>query len=85
MLENTPVQPKDKSTLKWLREAGYQSLPHFMMSYGLKFGDDDDLDEAKAIISQMREEDQRQWEAEHANAGNTTGLERRMLTTVLGD
>jgi hypothetical protein len=80
MPDNTPVQPKDKSTLKWLRDAGYRNLPHFMMSYCLKFGDDDDLDEAKAIIAQMREEDQRQWEAEHANTGNTAGPERRMLT-----
>jgi hypothetical protein len=83
MSDNTPIQPKDKSQYRWFRDGGYTGMPHFMATYGLKLSNDDDLEEAKAIIARMREEDQKQWEAEHGNAGTTAGLKRRMLITTV--
>jgi hypothetical protein len=38
MAAQTPLQPKDKTDSKWLRDAGYPGgMPQFMTSYGLKF------------------------------------------------
>jgi hypothetical protein len=42
--------------LDWIEEH-YRNSEHFMMSYGLKFYDDEDLQEAKAIVEAMMNRD----------------------------
>jgi len=55
------MQPKDKSDSKWLRDAGYSGMPQFMASYGFKMPDD--FDDAKKLLAQFRDEQQKEWEA----------------------
>jgi len=65
MAYQAPLEPKDKSDSKWLRDAGYSGdIRQFMISYGLKFPDE--IDEAKKLIDEFRKEQQEEWEA-----GNT--------------
>jgi hypothetical protein len=70
MTAQTPLQPKDKSDSKWLRDGGYPNIIHFMASYGLKWPDE--IDEAKELINSFRKEEQKQWEAANINTGNET-------------
>ena len=69
MAAQTPLQPKDKTDSKWLRDAGYPGgMPQFMTSYGLKFPDD--IDEAKKLLDGFRKDQQEEWEAANANTSN---------------
>jgi len=71
MASQAPLEPKDKSNSKWLRDAGYSGdIRQFMMSYGLKFPDE--IDEAKKLIDEFRKEQQKEWEA--ANTSNEIPL-----------
>ncbi|KAF2666031.1 hypothetical protein BT63DRAFT_481841 [Microthyrium microscopicum] len=62
------IEPKYKSDSKWLKDAGYDGMPQFMISYGLKFPED--IDEAKKLIDGFREEQQAEFEAKYKR--NTT-------------
>ncbi|KAE8446608.1 hypothetical protein EG329_011801 [Mollisiaceae sp. DMI_Dod_QoI] len=59
---SSDIQPKDKSENQWLRESGWTGKKHFMESYGLKFWEDDDIQQANEILRQMRALDQKSWE-----------------------
>lgn len=43
---------------RW-RDAGFTSFNHFMMSYGLKMHNDDDVQEAKAILRGLYQDESR--------------------------
>ncbi|OJI90978.1 hypothetical protein ABZX51_004484 [Aspergillus tubingensis] len=65
----TPQQPDDippneKSQYRMIKEAGFNGMHDFMLSYGLKPYDFEDYDEAKEILDTMRRYDQEYWEAE---------------------
>lgn len=63
-------EPNKMSQNKFLKEAGYRNFQHFMQSYGLKnIVDDDELEEAKAILSGLRQLAQLQWEMEDKGTG----------------
>ena len=67
MADQAPLEPKDKSDSKWIRDAGYSGgIKEFMISYGLKFPNE--IDQAKNLIDEFRKEDQKEWEA--ANTSN---------------
>jgi hypothetical protein len=68
MTAQTPLQPKDKTDSKWLRDGGYTGMPHFMASYGLKFPDE--IDEAHELIDRFRKDDQEKWDAANINTSN---------------
>jgi hypothetical protein len=68
MTAQTPLQPKDKSDSKWLRDAGYRGMQQFMASYGFKWPDE--IDEAKELINSFRKDQQEEWEAANTNTGN---------------
>jgi len=50
-------QPSRKSDYQIIKDGGFRDMKHFMESYGLRMHDDDDLQEAKAILQMMREND----------------------------
>ncbi|KAF8862108.1 hypothetical protein BDZ45DRAFT_586067 [Acephala macrosclerotiorum] len=56
------TQPKDKSNYSMVREGGYGSMKNFAESQGLRLYNDEDVQEAKAILDAFREHDQRAWE-----------------------
>jgi hypothetical protein len=58
---NSEMQPKDKSDSKWLHDAGYRGMPEFMASYGFKIPDE--WDDAKKLLAEFRDEQQKEWEA----------------------
>lgn len=62
---STDIAPKDQSQRQFLKECGYDGMQHFMLSYGLKMWNDDDLEEAKAILEGLRETWQAEWERNH--------------------
>lgn len=66
MATQNPLQPKDKTDSKWLRDAGYPGgMPQFMTSYGLRFPDE--IDKAKELINGFRNDDQEKWEASNTS------------------
>ena len=69
MATQTPLQPKDKTDSKWLRDAGYPGgMPQFMTSFGLQFPDE--IDKAKELINGFRNDDQEKWETSNTNTSN---------------
>lgn len=60
---SSDIAPKDKSQNRFLKDAGYDNMLHFMSSFGLKMGNGDDLEEAKAIRKCLRQVLQMDWEA----------------------
>lgn len=62
---NSPPEtaPKDQSNYKFLKEAGYDNMPHFMDTYGLRLGNHDDVEEAKVIRQGLKDAAQADWEA----------------------
>jgi len=59
-MPNTP-NPSSISTNAFLKAGGFDSMNHFMQCYGLRMYNDDDVQEAKAIIAGMRANDQAQY------------------------
>ena len=47
---DTAPASKPMSQYAMVREAGFTSFNQFMLSYGLKIHDDDDIKEAQAIL-----------------------------------
>jgi hypothetical protein len=55
------IPPKTKSDSEWLRDMGYRGgLHEFKISYGFK---NDEVDDARRLIGQFRDEQQEEWEA----------------------
>lgn len=55
------IPPKTKSDSEWLRDMGYRGGFHeFKVIYGFKFDEEDD---ARRLIAQFRDEQQKEWEA----------------------
>ncbi|KAL4943179.1 hypothetical protein BDV06DRAFT_221519 [Aspergillus oleicola] len=54
---DTPQPPEEKSQYQILKEGGYNDLPSFMHSYGLKMHNDEDIQEAKEILRRFDEYD----------------------------
>jgi hypothetical protein len=65
------MQPKDKSDYRFLKDGGYRNMQHFLQSYCLKLGDDEDLEEGKQILLGLREIEQAQWEEKQAEKNRT--------------
>ena len=60
---STSLQPKDRSISQGVKNAGFTNFTHMMNSYGLKRHDEDDVQEAKAILAAFNKADQEDWEA----------------------
>ena len=68
MTAQEPIQPKDKTDSKWLRDAGYPlGMPQFMAIRGLQFPFE--VDKAKELINKFRNDEQKKWEACNRNTG----------------
>ena len=57
------IEPKNKSDYRIIRDAGFKSMYHFMLSHNLKIHDNDDYQHAKQIPQAFREGDQEEYEA----------------------
>jgi hypothetical protein len=55
-------QPKDRSDHAVLQQGGWEDRDKFMLSYGLKMHNDDDVQEGKAILQAYKDHDQRAYE-----------------------
>ncbi|PVH79849.1 hypothetical protein DL98DRAFT_532692 [Cadophora sp. DSE1049] len=69
----TPPNPALKSDYKFLKEAGWENMYYFMLSYGLKIHDDEDYEEGKAILKALRESEQEAWEEEYGKEKGNRG------------
>ncbi|KAF9076529.1 hypothetical protein BDP27DRAFT_1313494 [Rhodocollybia butyracea] len=58
-------QPKDMSQDAFVKYQGFRNFPEFMLSYGLKIYNLDDVEEAKSILAGLRQAAQEQWEEEN--------------------
>jgi hypothetical protein len=68
------IPPKTKSDSKWLRDMGYRGgLHEFRISYGFK---NDELDDARHLIGQFRDEQQEEWEALRRDEASPLTLEK---------
>ncbi|PWY73079.1 hypothetical protein BO94DRAFT_239131 [Aspergillus sclerotioniger CBS 115572] len=59
------ITPNEKSQYRLFKDAGFNGMHDFMLSYGLKPSNFEDYDGAHQIIDPMRRYDQEHWEAEH--------------------
>ncbi|RAK98684.1 uncharacterized protein BO80DRAFT_361175 [Aspergillus ibericus CBS 121593] len=59
------IPPEEKSQYRMIKDAGYNNMHDFMLSYGIKPSSLGGYDEARQIIDIMRRHDQEIWEAEH--------------------
>jgi hypothetical protein len=64
------VEPKDKTDYAIIKEGGWDSMHHFMISYGLKMHDDEDYAQAKQIVRAFRQHDQKDYEARQQEKNN---------------
>jgi hypothetical protein len=68
------IPPKTKSDSKWLRDMGYRGgLHEFRISYGFK---NDEVDDARHLIGQFRDEQQEEWEALRRDKASPSTLEK---------
>ena len=52
--------PTGKSDYAMIKDAGFRNKNEFMLSYGLRMKNQDDYEEAKAILDGMRKIDEQQ-------------------------
>jgi hypothetical protein len=56
------IQPKDRSLSQTPKGAGFKDINDMMNSYGLKRHNQEDFEEAKAILDAFKQQDQKVWE-----------------------
>jgi hypothetical protein len=59
----TDTQPKDKSLSQMSKALGFSNMNDMMNSYGLKRHNEEDFEEARAILEAFKQQDQKGWEA----------------------
>ncbi|BDD59743.1 hypothetical protein MPDQ_002907 [Monascus purpureus] len=58
------IPPKDRSKYRFIQDCGFENFRDFMLSYGLRLEDDDDVKEANAILDSLCTIAQEEWEDE---------------------
>ncbi|KAL2067756.1 hypothetical protein VTL71DRAFT_15852 [Oculimacula yallundae] len=63
----TSSNPASKSNYEWLQDSGHDNMDKFLLSYGLKMHNDEDVEEGKAILKGLRDGEQKEWEEQTAS------------------